>query len=220
MNYGRFKKKLILSLTIGLDDIRAEINMDHRDTPINKLCISENGKVKFLSMLTALPLDEISEQFGILFRAYSTKLVNKIWKSHMRAAIDAASPLVISDIKIKIWHSTFQECKCLLDSVHDRSIRLADVDRHFKECENREQLLHRLHNDMRKCLGDAGHSKKLDWIKTAVHFMKQYWSLLRLGDAAKTVMFLKTELNLSGDFTLIQSIAEEVCKAYTVKTRV
>ena len=160
-------------------------------------------------MRSALPLDEISEKFDVLFRDCSTDLVLKIWKSHMKAAA-SRTPLVIEDIKTKIWYPTFEECKHLLDSVRDRSIKLTEVDYYFRQFERREMILQRLNNGMRKCLGAAGHSKKLDWIKTAVHFMEEYWSLLNLADAAKTVMSLKSKRKLSGDFILIETIAKKV----------
>lgn len=199
---------------VGLHDLRAEINADYRDTPINELCISVKGEIKFLSMRSAFPLDEISWKFDTMFRNYSTELFHIVWKSHMKAAsgiaIKTSTTLVIEDIKTKIWDPAFDECKSLLDSVHDRSIKLVDVDRYFRHIDKRDMLLHRLHNGVMECLGVVRHKINLEWIHTAVNLMMEYWSLVNLADAARTLMTLKNKLNLSGDFSLIRTIAEEV----------
>ena len=201
---------------IGLDFLRSEINADNSQIPINQLCKSENRQVHFLSMKSALSLDEISSKFDTMFRNYSTELFRLIWKSRMDAAHAIASQtskiLVIEDIKTKIWDPTFEECCSLLSSVEDRSIKLIAVDHYFRHLQNREMQLRRLQIGVQECSGIEGpkiHSN-IEWIDTAVHLMKESWSLLSLCSAAKTIMALKNKLNLSGDFSFVHSIAKKV----------
>jgi hypothetical protein len=164
-------------------------------------------------MRSAFPLDEILNKFHALFKDHSTEIVNAVWKSHMKKAISEAletsKRLVIADIKTKIWDPTFEESKRLWESLQNRSIKLREIDCFFKDVQNREMVLRRLHCGIKKCLGD--NRQQEDWITEAVRLMKEYWSLVSLSDAAKTVMILKEKLKLSGDFHLIQTIAEKVC---------
>ena len=118
--------------------------------------------------------------------------------------------LTIEDIRTQIWDPTFEECTRLLESLHDRSIQLVDVDRYFSQIKDKETQLHCLHDGITECEGGVRQKEKYEWIVTAVKLMEEYWSLLKLADAARTVMTLKDKLNLSGDFSLIQTIADEV----------
>lgn len=208
-------KYIILCSFLGLDELKDEIVADHYETPINKLWKFEEGKVEYLSLQSAIPLDEIAQNFDILFRKVSTNLVHAIWNSHMMKAAsyvdsEVSEELNIMDIKTKIWEPTFEECLSLLDSLYDRSIKLVDVDRHFSKIKDIEKELRSLHDGVMQCSGNEKQRENLDWILTAVKLMEEYWSLLKLADAAKTVIALKDRLSLSGDFSLIQTIAEQV----------
>ncbi len=179
------------------------------------MCVSEGGDIVFMSLYSALPLDEIAQKFDIMSRECANDLFSSSWKTHMKKAASSvtgqkAQELVIEDIKTKIWDPTFAECNALLNSLHDRSIKLADIDSYFSLIEdNNEMQLHRLHNGIMKCMG-VTQKPNLQWIQTTVKLMEEYWSLVKLADAAKMVMTLKYKLGLSGDFNLIQTIAEEV----------
>lgn len=202
--------------------LKAEIEGVQQGWPINKLCIFENDKVKYLSMLSALPLDDILQNFDIMFRKYSITLFHVIWKNHMVAAskeaIKGSSPLVIKDIKLRIWDPTFNECVDLLRSLEDRSITLTDVDRHFKQYQEKEMLLRHLHDGVTECLDGLQRPKSVvKWIPTVLHLMNEYWSLVNLADTAKTLMKMKKELALTGDFSLIETIANKVAiKLYVI----
>ena len=215
-------QKIYTTFFVGLNYLRCEINADNSRTPIKQLCISENQQVHFLSMKSALPLDEILFKFDTMSRNYSTELFHAIWKFHMDAAHDTASKtgkkLVIEDIKTKIWDPTFVECSNLLSAIKDRSIKLTVVDHYFRHLKNREMQLHRLQIGVQECSGIERHTahSNIEWIETAVHLMKEYWSLLSLGGAARTIMALKRKLNLSGDFSFVDSIAKKVIKFSSV----
>lgn len=206
----------LLNCFAGLHDLRREVNADNSRTPINQLCKTENQQVVFLCLKSAFPLDEILFKFDTMFRNYSTTLFGEIWKHHMKTAYvtasQAATALVIDDIKTKIWDPTFVECGNLLSTIKNCSIKLIAVDHYFRRIENRKMQLIRLHNGVLKC----SHAEELktrsniEWIDTAIYLMKEYWSLLDLADAARTIMTLKTKLKLSGDFTLVDSIVKKV----------
>lgn len=161
-------------------------------------------------MRYAFPLDEILDKFYVMFRDHSTELVCTVWKFHMKKA--SSTILLIKDITTKIWEPTFEQCKRLRDSVQNQSIKLHDVDLYFRHIEKIEMNLHRLHCGIMKCMGIV--RREVDWINKAVELMEEYWSIINLSDAAKTIMTLKKKLKLSGDFSLIQTIAEEVMNIF------
>ena len=205
---------IISPSTIDLHQLRDEISSNHNIMPINTLCKVEEGNIIFLSLKSAFPLDEIALKYDTMFRRNSTEIACAIWTHHMNnlVARPEHAQLTIEDIKTDIWEPTFKECKDLLDSLHDRSIKLVDVDRYFSTVKDRNihhQLL-RLCSGVSECIGSGSHRADSEWIRTSVNLMEEYWSLLNLADAARTVMNLKEKLGLSGDFTPIKTIADEV----------
>lgn len=200
---------------IGLDLLRSEIDFDHRSAPINSLCQSIEGKVCFFSLLSAVPLDDITEMFAVMMSVQST-LFQDIWRKHMKNAAASVkqkkrAELTIEDIRIVIWDKTFQECNYLLDSLHDRSIKLFEVDSYFKSIQQQELVwqLKRLNAGVVKCVRlDESHN--LLWIDGVVKHIHDYWSLLELSKAARVVIQLKTKLCLTGDFKAIDTLANEV----------
>ena len=198
----------ILSST-GLDQLKAEVYMDHGNSPINKLCTHEKNNIEFHSLWSAFPIDDTAYKFDIMFREFSTDIFHTIWKIHMRKAGSGAQELSIIHIKTKIWDPTFNECHRLLESLYNRSIKFTDVDKYFLQVKEKEMQLHRLHSGVMVCLGKQEQKSAQNWIPITIKLMEEYWSLKKLAHAARTVMTLKEKLRLSGDFSLIQTIAEK-----------
>lgn len=178
--------------------------------PINELCKLSDGEIVFTSLQSAFPLDDIREQFNIMFSIYSTTLFQDIWEKHMKnAKRSERTELTLEDIKTVIWQPAIRECIRLLNSLEDRSIKLVDVDHFFKSLKDRKRQLQRLSLGVSKC-SSGKMTKEFDWINDAIRHMEDYWSLLDLSQAASIVIKLKMKLDLSGDFRAIEILANEV----------
>lgn len=200
---------------VGLDDLRSEIDSNHKSSPINSLCqCVEKGPV-FLSLQSALPLDGITTNFNIM-RTSQSDLFQSILGKYMKNAAASVKrkereKLTIEDIKTVIWDPTFTECVSLLNSLSDKSILLVNVDFYFKSIQqNMEWQLRILNAGIDKCDSSQtpSHTK---WIDDAVQHIKDYWSLLTLSKAARVVITLKNKLGLTGDFKAIETLADQVC---------
>lgn len=170
-------------------------------------------RTSFLSLQSAFPLDEITVKFDIMFRSFSTSLFHEMWQDHMKKAATAVkrrerSELTIEDIKTAIWNPAFDESIHLLTSLRDKSIKLAEVDRYFSRIEDRKMQLMQLHTGVQRACSTKVTST--EWINDAIYCMEQYWSLLNLASAAETVITLKEKLRLTGDFSLIETLANQV----------
>jgi hypothetical protein len=195
-----------------LDELNAELKVNHNCIPINELCEFENGKVKFLSLSSAFPIDEIACKFDILFREFSTDIVLNIWRCHMKK-VSSTHELLIKHIKTKIWDPTFDECKWLLESLCNRTIKFAEVDKYFLGIEEKERQLYHLHCGVMACMGNDEHEASSSWIPETMKALEDYWSLRKLTPIARMVMILKEKLELFGDFSAIQSIANETIQS-------
>ena len=151
-----------------------------------------------------------------MVRHYKNDIFHRIWIHTSNQAFKANSELTISDIVTKIWNPAFEECCRLLDSLSNCSITLQEVDDRFLRFNNNISMikfhLEQLHRGVEEC-----HNRKLPpgcppWIHSAVEHMQQYWTLSRYAKAAQTVLELRDMLNLTGDFSLMETIAKKVFK--------
>ena len=199
---------LVFFYFLGFQELTAEIKADYSKKSIKNLCRIDGDAVELVGLKSAKSLLDIAVKFDIVHMKQSSSLFTIIWKEHLHSLNRVK--LTIEDIKVKIWEPTFIKCNDLLNSVQDKSITLADVDRYMKPDENITTQLKRLYFGIGECLGNSEDNSSLQWIETSVRLMEEYWSLLELANAAKTVIKMKMTLKLTGDFSLIENIAKEV----------
>ena len=191
---------------------------DTSKTPIKDLCVKKAENFNFLSLESAIPLDDMKIKFDIMLRQNFSELFSKIWKDYMKTAATAkrksGSDLTIPDIKTEIWEPAFTECQTLLDSLRERTIQLSVVDRYFKSVDHKKRMIQSLYVGVEKCMNNEVRDHDPRWITVAVDLMDKYWSLRELVEVADVVLNLKGKLGLTGDFTLIETLAKQVCLIY------
>lgn len=189
-----------------------DINSSFDEVSINTCCKIDGEEVVFLLLPSAFPLDHIRRDFDVLFRENCTSVFCTIWDNCMQTAVKRME-LTIDNIKTDIWLPTFKKCEDLLISIHDKSIKLTEMERYFDKLDDKEieSELTNLCNGVLKCVGNQ-HFYETDhkWISDSVNLMNQYWSLLSLVGAAGKVISLKEKLRLTGDFGLVETIASKV----------
>lgn len=205
--------KYIYSFNIffaGLSQLKKELTFFHGNMCINALCTKSGNEFKFSCFQSAAPLEDIKIQFDVMFQQYPTEIYCRIWEAHMEKA--SKSELCIEDIKTQIWNPAFRECVTLLNSIREQTIELNQVDHYFKILDQQKikRELVQLHSGIMQCR--TGKKEKFDheWIDEAVNLMERYWSLHTLAGAAKIVMTLRDDYSLTGDFRLIETLAQQV----------
>jgi hypothetical protein len=201
---------------LGLMELVRELDQDFESKPIKSLCIS-NGPSHFENrcFYSALPLDPIKVKYDFMVRHHQNDFFHRIWeRTAIRAARASAAELTIPDIVTKIWTPAFEECCQILDSLNNCSITLREVDDRFLRFNNNISTLkfhlEQLHKGVEVCHDRPPPPRCPPWIDAAVERMQQYWTLSRYAKAAKTVLKLRDELMLTGDFTLMETIAKKV----------
>lgn len=201
---------------LGLVELIKELDRDFESKPIKSLCISRGpSHVENRCFLTAGPLDPIKVKYDFMVRHYQNDFFHRIWEhTAIRAARFSTAGLTIPDIVTKIWDPAFEECCQLLDSLCNCSITLQEVDERFLRFNNNTSTiklhLERLHKGVEVCHNRQPPPRCPPWIDSAVERMQQYWTLSRYAKAAQTVLKLRDELNLTGDFALMKTIAKKV----------
>ena len=129
----------------------------------------------------------------------------------MNAAVKNSSnrSLTLANICYEVWDPAFHYCQSLLDKLSDRSMKLAHIDRSFRQHErDLEMELINLFAGVNACLGEK---KREAWIKGVVRCVHDYWHLCNYRKAASAFLDLKRALNLQGDFRNVEILVRRKC---------
>ena len=181
--------------------------------PINSLCSIEDlqGPLKFHCFKKAEPLVDILDNFFYLSRKFHSDLFQRIWKSKLKDISNTKDVITFSSVVTDIWNPVFDKCCQLIDSIKTRSIILRDVDLHFRQLHDEGSVCEHLRNLYMAI--ETCNSRKVgqsNWIQVSVDLMEQYWSLCEQGKAARIVLELKEKLKLTGNFEIIEYVANQV----------
>ena len=205
---------LLPILILGLQDLRDELDQNLDTARLNSLCVSDGAsKMTFKLFKSAIPLDPIKIMYDFISRHHQNDLFHRIWeRTSLRAARDIPN-LTIQDIVTKIWDPAFKECCRILDSLQDNSMKLREVDDRFSGYDDPNVIqnhLYKLFKGVELCCIRKPPQICPPWIKSAVQRMQEYWTLSRYAKAAQTVLDLRARLGLTGEFSLMETIASQV----------
>lgn len=197
-----------------MDDLKHELQQNYDSKQIRSLCVSQGpNQLVDKCFNAAVSLDPIKVKYDFMARHHPNDIFHRVWDVVLMKAGRQNTELTIEDIVTKIWNPTFQECCQILDSLNNRSMMLGEVNERFRNYDDGNNIkvqLQKLHKGVERCLNRTPPSERPTWIDRAVERMQQYWTLSRYATAAQTILQLKEKLELTGDFSLMETIAKKV----------
>ena len=149
---------------------------------------------------------------------FKSPIFDSTWSKTMTRTCCSNSNMTICDVGPKVWEPAFRHCQNLLQHLHNRSMTLSNVDKHFGQYSGN---LIKLEREL-KCTFDgviacAAWEKGTDsrWIHEAVTQIQDYWILCQheYCDAANSFLELRKCLQLTkGDFGDLERISKNVNK--------
>ncbi len=206
---------MFVHVHVGLDELRTQLGQNFDHARIRSLCESHGSasQMTFHSFQSAAPLDPIKVKYDFLARHYQNDLFHRIWE-HTSMAAAKVTELTIQDIVTRIWKPAFEECCRILESLKGRTMKLREVDNRFKRYDDPGKIkshLENLYKGIELCFGRSQPSASTPgWIRSAVESMQQYWTLSRYAKAAQTILELRKRLELTGEFSIMETIATQV----------
>ena len=201
-------KKILLLVYIDLKDIREGLEIDFEVRPISSLCQKIEGKVIVYCFQLAGPLIPIISDFTVLIRKYPNNTFKNYWDAENKAQNNKSLQLV--DVVKHVWEPAFKKCCAFFESLRDRSIRLAEVDK-LLDTYPEDKLRFEI-KQLEKGICHCKNIKVLDnkWIESCVKRMQEYHSLRQHASAAEAFLDLKVTLELTGDFDIVERLAANV----------
>ena len=183
---------------------------------MSHICSTDDtGTVVVHCFKIAHPLNPILGKFNAISHGeYSNDFFRTFWKRQKRQHEGASSQHLNFVDVVQIWENTLKECITFVESLQDRSISLSLVHElvTVKRKENLSRDITNLEAGICVCTGATPPNP---WIHNCVMRMYQYQSLCQHASAASAFVQLKETLELTGDFSMMENLAEEV-KKYNV----
>ena len=188
----------MLKKSLNSDDISSQ--------SISSLCKLSEGQIIIPCFQNAAPLFPILPKFTNL---HPSTTFQRFWNARIEELRN--EQLEFEDVAELILEFVFQKCLKYHQSLKDRTITLAMVDELLDQyCDtntNMETEFHSLEKGICKCLEVE---TNLSWIGPCIQRMKEYRSLRQHADTANAILKLQETLNLTGNFTIIEQLAEQV----------
>ena len=153
-------------------------------------------------------------QFRIMAGENNNDVFQKIWLQTLNSIRNSCIELTIEGVVEHLWEPTFEECLRLLDEIRDLTILLSSVDIYFLQYDDERHIiahLFSLYSGIEMCKNNRRPRSHPMWLRRAVHLMVQYWKLCQYTKAAKVVIDVRIKLKITGDFSLMRTIATKVC---------
>ena len=118
-----------------------------------------------------------------------------------------------TELQQKVCIPAIDECKQILVTLEQRMMTLEDVDKHFAKFDEKELYnnLQSLCSGVRECFPtDRSISDGRNWIHLAVSDIQVYKKISGYTKTAQVVLELKNTMNWMGDFSAIDTLAQQV----------
>ena len=190
--------------------MEAELREDFSKELINTLCVrNENDGVQLKCFLSAGSLLKFANEFQVVSgQKYGSDLFMDLWRNAVLQATTQNPELTLDDIFPLVWQPCIQQCKQLLKSLMDLSMKLSDVnivlEPHMARLETQLQSLFKGINEITQ---SSVNSLLID---KAVLRVRDYWNLCQYQKGADIFLGLKTSLKLAGDFHLVERLSQQV----------
>ena len=199
-------------LNAGSDELRKSVRSDFEDKCIGELCdTTEDGSCHVHFFSEAKELDPHLLPLWVIARKHQSAIFHMLWKSQIESYSHLAS-MELTDVITSIWDPVFEQCAVIVEELFSWEIKLSQVDCIFKQYSVVHDLLaceiKSLCQAFQECSGKT--TADLKWIESRITKMQHYWELCSYQDAAVAFRKIKDSLRLTGDFTLVETVAAKV----------
>ena len=164
-------------------------------------------------------VEEMLRPFSIMSDENKPSIFMELWeKSKQKYLLEceqekSTPSLTLPQVTTRIWKPVYNECKQILQELSSLTMPLKKLKEYPfpEEKEELEQHLRNLCQVVDSCMSIEGKEPTgEEWVRGTVNRMLKYRTLCKYANAAETLLKLKETLNLSGDFSLVETLSQQV----------
>lgn len=202
---------LIGSLTKTLLE---ELNTDYSDIPVKELFVPTTDSTgtplvcKFFSTEAVPP--ELLQYLYIVGKRYPNDIFETCWREQCKSCTNLHT---FETVYKMVCVPVLAECKEILVSLEQETMTLENIENCFQRFEIHElnNNLQNLSQGIKECFPNQMQlSSSTKWVPAVVKNIQEYRKINSYVDAAKILLSLKDSMKLTGDFTAVNTIVQQV----------
>ena len=144
-------------------------------------------------------------------------LFESVWNKHCKQFNNLSTFIEVLE---KVCMPVLNECKIILTSLEQKTMTLENIDKYFRKFQENdlESNLFKLCQGIQQCFPETELKPAKQWLHDVVLLIQEYKKINSYMNLATIVLELKQSMNLIGDFTVIDTLAQQVCTCITSYT--
>ena len=204
----------LLSIGSLTKKLLQELNKDYYGIPVKELFVpltdSSSSQVVCKFFSTENVPAELLRYLYIVGKKYHNDIFETCWRKQCKLCANLHTFQAVFDM---VCTPVFTECKEILVSLEQRTMTLENVEMYFGRFDSIElkNNLQSLCGGMKECFpSEKQLLSPINWISTVAKSIQEYKKISSYITAAKIVLLLKDSMKLTGDFTAVNTIVQQV----------
>ena len=153
--------------------------------------------------------NELLKYLYIMGNKYRNDLFDSFWRERCKQFNNLST---FNEVHETVCKHVLDECKEILLSLVQKTMTLENVDKYFRKFQeiDLENNLSKLCQGMLQCYPDTELKPAKQWVHGVVVHIQEYKKINSYMNVATIVLELKKSMNLTGDFTVIDTLAQQV----------
>ena len=191
-----------------------ELNKDYYDIPVKELFVPLTDSSKSQIVCKFFSTENVPavllQYLYIVGKRYHNDIFDTCWRKQCKSCANLHTFQAVYDM---VLTPVLTECKEILLSLEQGTMTLKNVEMYFWKFESIElkSNLQNLCEGMKECFpGDKQLLPPRKWVSTVAKSIQEYKKINGYIAAAKIVLLLKDSMKLTGDFTAVNTIVQQV----------
>ena len=153
--------------------------------------------------------EELLKYLYVMGNRCRNDLFESVWSKHCKQVINLSTFMEVHE---KVCMPVLDECKIILISLEQKTMTLENVDKYFRKFQESdlESNLYKLCLGIQQCFPETELKPAKQWLHDVVLDIQEYKKINSYMNVATIVLELKQSMNLTGDFTVIDTLAQQV----------
>ena len=195
-----------------LSGIQYLLKRNNSGDPINSLCTTTpEGKYEIKGFSAAEAVYPYVEKFFIMSSKHPNTLFDSFWLETLSQVGSNNEVITFQQVVNLVWTPVWEQCIQLLKDLQTYRMLLTDVDKVITKYSDQEDLINDialLYQAVNECSSKG--IEDFQWIRGVCNCIWHYRNLCNYHDTAKSLLEICNSLGLTGDISLIESIANKV----------
>ena len=176
------------------------------------MCQKVNSGFELYSLRVAVQLRPMLEPFYLMCHKHKSFTFLIIWEEQIKKSKANKPSLTIEEVPELVWKPTFAQCQELLRQLHDRHVKLSDVDKYFEHWKDTNNLQGDIQSFSAAIANCKEQKSNTSWIPGLVSELQQYWLLCNARDTAEALISLRDKVKFATThrFELVEVLHQEV----------